>query len=191
MAVCAEADDARSAVDAAADCVPEIAVLAVDMHGGGLTAAAEIHHRLPGVRIVMLANELDDDDMLQALRAGACGYLPKETSLDRLPFALHGVLAGEAALPRTLVGRLVEEYCDRAHRRLAIPGLPDVRLTTREWEVLEALREGLDTSEMGERLGICPVTVRRHVASLLHKLGVPDRAAAVALLDRTDGLAAA
>jgi DNA-binding NarL/FixJ family response regulator len=102
---------------------------------------------------------------------------------DRLPAVLRGVLAGEAAIPRTLVTRLVRELTGWEHRRgLLRVGDRQVRLTSREWETLTAMRERLTTSQMGERFGVAPVTVRSQVASIVRKLRVPDRDEAVRLL---------
>jgi DNA-binding NarL/FixJ family response regulator len=181
--VAAEAGDAEAAVAAAVRSRPDVALVAVDLPGGGIAAAADIAARVPTARIVMLADNHSDDELLQALRAGASGYLLKETNPERLPHALRGVVAGEAAIPRALVGRLVEEFRDRGRRRGVVPGRPDARLTTREWEVLELLHDGLDTDAIASRLGISEVTVRRHASTLVRKLGVSGRAAAVRLLD--------
>ena len=184
--VCAEAGDAATALDAARAELPDIAVVGADLRGGGVALTAEIARRLPSVRVVILAEEPDDEEMLQALRVGASGYLPKATDIGRLATAVAGVLAGECALPRAATGRLVRAYCDRAHRRLGVPGHADVRLTAREWDVLELMQEGLDTPAIAGRLGISPVTVRRHASSVVRKLGVADRAAAVRLLNREE-----
>ena len=133
----------------------------------------------------MLTVSSADDDLFAALRAGAAGYLLKDTDPERLPLALQGVLDGEAALPRALVARVVAEFRIRGGSpwsRLPVPGHGPARLTNREREVLEALGEGLTTAEIGERLFISTVTVRSHVSSLLHKLRVPNRAGAVRVL---------
>jgi DNA-binding NarL/FixJ family response regulator len=95
------------------------------------------------------------------------------------------VLAGEAALPRQLMARVLDEFRTRRKRRR----LPLVRqlgadLSEREWEVLELLGEGLSTRGVAQRLGIGEVTVRRHTSAVVRKLGVADRAAALALLQR-------
>jgi DNA-binding NarL/FixJ family response regulator len=132
----------------------------------------------------MLTVSQEDEDLFGALRAGAAGYLLKDMDPGRLAFALRGVVDGEAALPRTLVARVVEEF-RTAERR---PSLPLVRrrgarLTSREWEVLELLRERRTTAEIAHRLGLSAVTVRRHIGSILAKLRVPDRRAMERLLD--------
>jgi DNA-binding NarL/FixJ family response regulator len=137
----------------------------------------------------MLTVSTDAGDLFDALRAGASGYLLKDADPTRLPHALRGVLDGEAALPRTLTARLIEEFRERGRRRrLRLGRRRTVELTPREWDVLELLNERRTTAEMADRLTISPVTVRRHVSEILHKLRVPDRAAALRLLEQRSDL---
>jgi DNA-binding NarL/FixJ family response regulator len=152
------------------------------MPGRGVSAAAAITSRLPGTAVVMLTVSRDDDDLFAALRAGAVGYLLKDIPPERLPEALRAVLRGEAAMPRALVARLMDEFRSRGSRRVTALGGRPVQLTAREWEVLDGMREGLSTAELADRLHVAPVTIRTHVASILRKLRVPDRAAAVRLV---------
>lgn len=181
--LCAEAEDARGAVEAALRERPDICLLDVHMPGNGITAAAEIGLQLPETAVVMLTVSTDEHDLFASLRAGARGYLLKDTNPDRLPLALQGVLHGEAALPRVLVTRVIDEFRRRDRRRLYLRARPaTAQLTEREWDVLELMRDGLSTAEIGERLSISPVTVRRHVSEILRKLRVPDRESALRLL---------
>jgi DNA-binding NarL/FixJ family response regulator len=181
--VMAEAGDAVRAVEAARRERPEICLLDIHMPGNGIAAAAKIGAELPDIAVVMLTVSRNDADLFDALRAGACGYLLKDIDPQRLPKALRGVLVGEAALPRALVARVIDEFRERGRRRLLpLLGERGVELTSREWEVLELLRQGLATAEIAQRLFISPVTVRRHVAEILRKLRVPDRATAVRML---------
>jgi DNA-binding NarL/FixJ family response regulator len=183
--VCAEAGDADGAVAAALRERPDICLLDIYMPGGGIRAAEEIHRELPDAAIVMLTVSSDAGDLFDALRAGASGYLLKDSDPARLTHTLRGVLDGEAALPRTLTARLIEEFRERGRRRrLRLGRRRTVELTPREWDVLELLNERRTTAEMADRLSISPVTVRRHVSEILHKLRVPDRAAALRLLER-------
>ncbi len=142
-------------MDAALREQPDLALLDVNMPGSGLAAAWEITARLPATRVVMLTISRDDWHVFAALRAGAAGYLLKDTETERLPDALRDVMAGEAALPVTLVTRLVEEFRDRAPRRRALmpsrEGEP--RLTSREWEVLELMRRKMTTAQIARTLG--------------------------------------
>ncbi len=180
--VCAEAGDARSAVEAALEHRPDVVLLDIKMPGGGVAAADAITAALPDVAVVMLTVSRDDGDLFAALRAGASGYLLKDMDPDRLPLALEGVLVGEAALPRNLVTRVMEEFRGRGRRRVILPNRRPANLTPREWDVLEGMRDGLRTSEIAARMGVSPVTVRTHVSSILRKLQVPNRAAAIRLL---------
>lgn len=186
--VVAEAADGPEAVELARELRPDIALLDVNMPGSGIKAAEEIVQSLPGTMVVMLTVSRDDDDLFAALRAGASGYLLKDTDPGRLPFALRGVLEGEAALPRGLVARLIDEFRTRGkRRRLPLMRQRGVELTEREWEVLEFLHDGLATAEIAERLSISPVTVRRHVSEILKKLRVTSREEAVRLMDEEPG----
>ena len=181
--VCGEAGSADAAVEAASREEPDVCLIEADLPGDGVVAAARVLAEVPRTAVVMLSARFDDERLFAAVRAGARCYLLKDMDPARLPQALRGVLNGEAALPRRLVGRVLDELHSHAHGRhakeLAQLG---VRLTPREREVLEALDRGLGTSEIGEELGISAVTVRRHVSQLLQKLSAPDRQAALRLL---------
>jgi DNA-binding NarL/FixJ family response regulator len=183
--VVGEASDGPSAVTLAERERPDLCLLDVHMPGGGIRAAAEIVEELPETAVVMLTVSRNDEDLFDALRAGAAGYLLKDTDPERLPHALRGVLAGEAAVPRALVTRVIDEFRTRGRRRrVPLPGRRGVELSSREWEVLDLLREGCTTGDIARRLFVSPVTVRRHVSAVLRKLDVPDRASAVELLER-------
>jgi DNA-binding NarL/FixJ family response regulator len=181
--VCAEEETGPGAVSAALRDPPDVCLLDIDVPGGGIAAAATIHSRLPHTQVVMLSAAENDDDLFAALEVGACGYLLKEMDPVRLGQALHGVLHGEAALPRALTARLIEEFRARA-RQSTLTRRSDNDLTSREWEVLDCLREGLSTRRIAKRLFITGTTVRRHVSSILKKLDVPSREAAVEFVAR-------
>ena len=183
FSVCAEVGDAAAAVEAAVRLRPNICLLDIHMPGNGIAAADEISRRVPEAAVVMLTVSQGDDDLFDALEAGAIGYLLKDTSPLRLPDALRAVLRGEAALPPHLVTKVVAEFRQRRRRRrVPLPGRKPVDLTDREREVLAMMRDGLTTAEIAERLFVAPVTVRTHVAAILRKLRVPNRRAAVELL---------
>jgi DNA-binding NarL/FixJ family response regulator len=183
MQVVAEETNGPDAVLAAVRTQPDVALLDVNMPGGsGIEAAAQIAREVPGTAVVMLSSVARDQDLFAALLAGARGFLLKDTDPDRLPFALEGVMKGEAALPRTLTTRLIDEFRLRESTHRPLTGPTGARLSEREQEVLQLMADGLPTRQLAERLGISGVTVRRHVSALVEKLGVPDRAAAVAAL---------
>jgi DNA-binding NarL/FixJ family response regulator len=203
--VCAETGDAAGAVAAAVRERPDVCVLDLKLPGGGLSAAWEISARLGRVKLVMLTMSDADGDLFAALRVGAEGYLLKTAAFNRLPDLIAGVCAGEAAVDPAFVARLLRHFRTREPRwrqqvglaaagtRPAGPdaGAPGARLTSREWEVLELLSEGLSTAQIADSLVITRSAVRVHVAAIVRKLGVPDRAAAVEILrqpqpDRSD-----
>ena len=177
-----EASNARAAVDLAVTLQPEVCLLDIHMPGNGIAAAEEISKSLPNCAIVMLTYSRDDDDLFDSLRAGARGYLLKDMDPDRIGAALRGVLAGEAALPRSLVSKVLEEFEGRSRRKLFMRAQRPTQLTSREWEIMELLREGLSTEDVATRLFVTPGTVRVHVSSVLKKLRVGDRASAILAL---------
>jgi two-component system, NarL family, nitrate/nitrite response regulator NarL len=179
--ICAEEASGAGAVAAALREVPDICLLDVHMPGGGgIEAATAIRSRLPDTQVVMLTGSSDDDDLFTALESGATGYLLKGIDPAQLGAALRDVLRGDAALPPTLAARLIREF--RARSKSGSAGLvrpTEDDLTEREWEVLDCLSEGLGTGEIANRLFITQTTVRRHVGSILKKLHVSSRQAAV------------
>ena len=114
--------------------------------------ARELTTRLPETKVVMITVSLDDDDLLNALRAGAAGYLLKDSDFERLPYALMDTLNGGAAIPRRLMSKIVAEFRDHGPRRRAVVSERGYDLTSREWEVLGLLRQGQTTSQIATRL---------------------------------------
>lgn len=176
--VCAEAESAQSALDAARREQPDACLVDADLAGGGIAAARDLDDAAPGTVIVMLGTTADDEHVLAAIRAGARGFLPKDMDPDRLVPALRAVLDGEPALPRALMGRVLDELHGRRRYRSELARL-GVDLTRREQEVLELLDQGMNTADMARALDISAVTVRRHLSGLLRKLDAPDRDAAL------------
>ena len=135
----------------------------------------------------MLTVSEDDNDLFDALRAGASGYLLKEMDPADLPGAVRRAAAGEAVLPGMLARRVVEELRRRggASRSVTVDHSLRVDVTPREAEVLDLLGQGLGTAAVAERLGLAPVTVRRHISMLAQRLGVRSREELLALARRS------
>jgi two-component system, NarL family, nitrate/nitrite response regulator NarL len=183
LEVCAEAANAAEAVRAALETHPDICLLDLRMPGKGIAAVWEISARLPTTKVVMLTVSEDEADLFAALRAGAASYLVKDIDLRRLPEALRDVHDGKAAIPRALVARMVTRFHGSEPRfRTTEPTALGPRLTSREWEVLAALGDGLSTRAIAQRLGVEQSGVRAHITSLVRKLGVANREEAVQLL---------
>jgi DNA-binding NarL/FixJ family response regulator len=126
--------------------------------------------------------DASDRLILDAIRAGACGYVKKDMAPAALTATLRGVVAGEGAVPRRFVSTLIYDYQGKGSHVPAGGQDQPVRISTRELEVLNLLSEEFTTSEIAERLELSPVTVRRHIASALRKMNLESREAAVQLL---------
>ncbi|HKD94093.1 MAG TPA: response regulator transcription factor [Gaiellaceae bacterium] len=181
LIVCAEAADAARAVQQALETRPDICLLDLRMPGGGVAAAWEIAARLPTTKVVMFTVSAEDADLFSALRAGAVGYLVKDIDLRLLPSALTDVVAGKAAIPPALVSRMVKQFHTNEPRFRTTTVETDTgpRLTSREWDVLAGLAEGLSTRDIGRRLQLKPSGVRAHISAIVQKLGVENRQGAI------------
>lgn len=180
--ICGEPDDLRSSIEMALREEPDACLIDEGLRGGAIAAVDAIFRRLPATKLIILTESEEPKALLPAIRAGAVGFVRKDYDPTRLPDTIRGVMKGEAALSRRLTYHLLESLRMRERGRSAptTPGGPS--MTDRELEVLELMTEGLRTSEIAAQLSIAEVTVRRHVSSAVAKLGVEDRAAAIAVL---------
>jgi two-component system, NarL family, nitrate/nitrite response regulator NarL len=183
--VVGEADNAASTVSATVQARPDVCLVEVAMPGNGLNAVAAIARQCPATTIVALTGSPDPVELLEALERGASGYLQKTVATEQLVKTLRATRLGEPALARALLPALMQQVRSRPERRIQMQEGP-VELTAREWEVSMLLRNGFTTREIAVRLGLSPVTVRRHVSSVLKKLGARDRQAAVRVLTLSD-----
>ena len=180
--VAAEAEDHDTAVLAASDSSPDVALISADLPDGGIDTVDVIARSLPRVKLVVLTSRPRSEELVRAVRAGAAGYLAKDMSSKRLPHALRGVMEGEVALPRRYTHGLLDALRGRDTVRARVGARASSPLTDREWEIVGLLGEGRSTAEIARVLGISQVTVRRHVSSATNKLGAVNRAGIVALL---------
>jgi DNA-binding NarL/FixJ family response regulator len=182
--VVAEVEDSDAAVAAAVELSPDLGLLASGLPADGLGTVGRISKLRPGMRLVELTAQASGGELLSAVLAGAAGYLTSDMRPARLPDALSGVLAGEVALPRRHTALLLEELRGRLGQRAAVSAQASALLSDREWEVLQLLGDGCSTAVMASRLRISEVTVRRHISTVVSKLGVADRAAAAELMKK-------
>jgi two-component system, NarL family, response regulator LiaR len=184
ITVVAEAANGREAVELAVFYRPDIVVMDHMMpEVDGLEATRRLQALAPEVHVVMLTGATDEELGLQALVAGASGWLTKDMELSALPRALRGTLCGEAAISRRLARRLVEHY---RHEHAGRRGLRPIHspLTDREWEVVDLLCAGAGTEDIARALVLSTETVRSHLKRIYRKLGVRSRADAARAAER-------
>jgi DNA-binding NarL/FixJ family response regulator len=184
FSIAAEVASAEIALATAVTERPELVLISADLPGGAFGAVREISARLPATRVVVLTRSPSGEELVDAVQAGAAGYLGEDVGQARLPAVMEGILDGEVALPRRETQHLLDAMRGRDGRQAALAARAATALTNRELEVLDMLIVETSTGEMARRLGISQVTVRRHVSSLLGKLSLPSRAAAVKLLQQ-------
>ena len=177
--VVAESSDAEGAVAAAETHQPELVILDILMPGlSGLDVVEKIGAVSPDSQVVLLTSSESEADLLEGVRAGARGYLNKDTSFDILARAMVDIAEGGAAVTPKMAGKLFDATKQMLrHRELFAARKPT--LTGRELEVLELVARGNTSRQIGEALFISENTVKNHVRNVLDKLGLHSRNEAV------------
>ena len=176
--VVAEAASAEEALDVALASRPDVLLLDIDLPGmTGIQLVRELAPRLPSTRIVMLTVSAADQDLLEAFRYGASGYLTKDLTPEALLRAVRSAHTGDLAIPRRMAARLVRRLVETSrHRPTTVEDQELATLSPREEQVLAFLVDRLTDREIGEALTISTRTVETHVSSILRKLAVRNRA---------------
>jgi DNA-binding NarL/FixJ family response regulator len=183
LRVCAEVATADAAIAVVQDHEPDVVLLSSEVEGGVNRVLAAVARRPSSPAVIVMATNVDEGQVADAIRLGAVGYIPKSIKPTSLAAAVRAVLSGEAAIPRALVRVLLNGIRDRpSYRHVAVPERRGIDLTSREWEVLELMRTGARTRDIAERLLISEITVRRHIGEVLKKLQVSSRQDALRLL---------
>jgi DNA-binding NarL/FixJ family response regulator len=173
------AADGEEVLALAAELRPDVILMDLRMpRMDGVEATRRLRERDPAVKVVVLTTYADDRSVLDALRAGALGYLTKDAGAAEIQQALHRVADGQAALDPAVQRHLVEAIADGVPSGPAMASLP-AGLTPREAEVLTLIAAGLSNTEIAERLVVSEATVKSHVNHMLAKIGARDRAQAV------------
>lgn len=176
--VVGEAASAEAAVQVALARRPDVLLLDIDLPGmTGVHLLRELAPRLPDTRFVMLTVSATDQDVCEAFRYGASGYLTKDMTPDALLRAVTGAHAGDLAMPRRMAAKLVRRLVESSRHS---PTTPEdqalATLSAREEQVLASLANGLTDRQIAEALTISTRTVETHVSSILRKLAVRNRA---------------
>jgi DNA-binding NarL/FixJ family response regulator len=178
--VVAETATAEEALRIAPNLRPDVILLDIDLPGlSGMHVLRELAPRLPDTTIVMLTVSGSERDLIEAVRAGARGYLTKDLAPDALLRTILGTRKGDLAMPRRLAAKVVDALA-RAPRAIdaTAPGSAVGRLSPRELDVLRLLAQGLTDREIAEALTVSTRTVESHVGHILRKLDARNRAEA-------------
>jgi two-component system NarL family response regulator len=180
------AADGFAAVAMARKLQPDLVLMDIQMPGmDGLAALRQIKAEFPAIKVAMLTMSADDQDLFEAIKSGACGYLLKTRDSAEFFGLLADVERGEAALSRGLATQILQEFA----RQEAAPQSPseeesEPALTVRQTEILQLAAHGLTYKEMGERLFISERTIKFHMAQIVERPQVKNRAGAIASAKR-------
>jgi len=176
--VVAEAEDGEDAVRKAEETAPDVVLMDVRMpRMSGIEATRAIAEAVPTTKILMLTVSDDEEDLYEAVKAGATGYLLKEISIEEVANAIRAVITGQSLISPSMASKLLSEFNNlskQAQQKVMVP-----RLTDRELQVLKLVAQGMSNREVAEELFISENTVKNHVRNILEKLHLHSRMEAV------------
>jgi DNA-binding NarL/FixJ family response regulator len=176
MEVVGEASDGRMALEMIKKHYPDLVLMDIGMAGmNGLEATARVTKDFPGVKVIILSMHATEEYVWQALRAGACGYLLKDSGLSELELAINAVMKGEMYLTPTVNKKVVMDYLER----LDTDQTPIERLTRRQREILQLIAEGNTVKEIAWELNLSVKTIETHRSQLMDRLDIHDVAGLV------------
>ncbi len=174
--VVAEADDGRQALHLIETHQPDVVLMDIAMPGlNGLDATAHVARAFPYVRVIILSMHANEEYVLQALRAGAAGYLLKDADISELEVAVRAVARGETYLTPPVSKQVIADYV----RRVGCEPATSEQLTPRQREVLQLIAEGYTTREIAHALGVSVKTVETHRRQLMDRLDIHEVAGLV------------
>ncbi len=176
------AQDGAQAIEQAAKCSPDLVLMDLKMPGmNGVEATRQICAQYPAIKILVLTTFDDDKWVFDAIRAGAAGYLLKDTPREKVLEAIRGTVTGKAYLDPGIAGKILGRVANQQEQP---PTLIAEKLTERELDVLRLISHGLTNSDIAERLSLSEGTVRNHVSAIFSKLDVSDRTQAAIIAIR-------
>lgn len=171
--VVGQASDGFAAIEAVEETAPDVVVMDLNMPKlSGAEAARRLTERTPASRVLILTVSAQEDDVTDAILAGASGYVLKDEPVEHVVAGIQAVAGGESLISPRIASAMLRRVRERGR---ADPDLPPVPLSDRELEVLRLLADGKSNHEIGEALFIQPSTVRNHISSILIKLQVDNR----------------
>jgi two-component system NarL family response regulator len=178
--VVAEEENGAEAIAKAEDLVPDVVLMDVRMpRVNGIEAARQIRDLCPSTKILMLTVSDEEDDLYEAIKAGANGYLLKEISVEEVAEAIRAVVQGQSLISPSMASKLLNEFNSLAKKAEERQQYPAPALTSRELEVLKLVAKGMSNREIAEELFISENTVKNHVRNILEKLHLHSRMEAV------------
>ncbi len=181
MAISGEATSGEKAIALVGQVQPDVVVMDLQMPGvTGIEATRRILEESPQVGVLVVTMFEDDYSVFAAMRAGARGYVLKDTDEDEMLRAIRAVGNGEAIFSPTIARRVIDYFANPLHEDArTVPPRAFPALTDREREILDLIARGSNNSEIADRLVLSPKTVRNHISNIFSKLQVADRAEAI------------
>jgi DNA-binding NarL/FixJ family response regulator len=174
--VVGEATDGQHAFERAEELMPDVVLMDVRMpKRTGIEATRQIKDVLPHAKILMLTVSDEEEDLYEAIKAGASGYLLKEISIEEVADAIRKVHAGQSLISPSMASKLLTEFASMAKKDEEKQQMPAPRLTDREMEVLTLVAQGLNNRDIAKELFISENTVKNHVRNILEKLHLRSR----------------
>ena len=177
-----QASDGAEAVEKAAESLPDVVLMDIRMpRSSGIEACRAMKEAAPSAKIVILTISDEEEDLFEAIRAGASGYLLKDIPLDEVAGAVRAVHGGQSLINPSMAGKLLTEFATLAKRddEERAQELPAPRLTEREMQVLKLVARGMNNRDIAKELFISENTVKNHVRNILEKLQIHSRMEAV------------
>jgi DNA-binding NarL/FixJ family response regulator len=173
--VVGEAQDGESAIKLAPDLAPDVIIMDLNMPGaGGVETTRRLASLAPLSRVVVLTISADDDDVMNAVLAGACGYLLKDSSIQDLIAGIRAAAAGESLISPQIAARVLQRLRAQTKDTAAAETIR-AELSDRELEVLKLIANGKDNAQIARELFISPKTVKNHISNILMKLQIENR----------------